>query len=588
MSELSNSDNCFHLANAWLDQCVGKNRDPNCIRGCHESDDACTSPTNSAVDGDVQRESFFPTRTIDVGPADGSCEPYLKENMKEQNSSLPAAWVTLSHCWSGSSPLKTTLAVLEERKTSMPLDQMPQTFRDAITITRKMGIRHLWIDSLCIIQDSAEDWKREASQMGKIYKYGILNIAANTSSGCHAGIFTRRENWSTPVSLPLHSTKQNISGQMYVRLGRWDNYRPGIMGADSTLSSRGWVLQESVLSPRTLHYSRQQIFWECEHLTLAEASIIPVVEKGPSAWISKHQWVSNKMVLPSEITEPSRPSDLDRRADVHFAWRKIVENYTSRKLTFPSDVFAALGGIATAFRVQLGDRYLAGLFEGDFLVSLLWRSVDPDLAQRRLSPSAPSWSWASTIGPVKHEIALNSNGVAPQIMGNCTARIVEANTSSNDESTDLTAVKSGYIVIEGQLLQQGDDLRNLCYIRDDAQKFPENSKTIPNFEAYRYGKFLLDTKETLIGDSKKRLAILHIGIWEWWFRGLPGAGTSWFHRRFAGLLLRATDDTGMKYERVGVVTKEVQYVNVTVDSMFQPEDEHFLQTGWERKTVTIV
>jgi hypothetical protein len=126
---------------------------------------------------------------------------------------------------------------------------LPSTFHDAVIITRKLGIGHLWIDSLCIIQDSTDDWKHEAARMGDIYKYGLLNIAANTAYTCHDGIFCSRNNPFTPVSLPLRSRKHSLSSYMYVRSGRWDIYTEGILASESTLSSRAWVLQESLLSP---------------------------------------------------------------------------------------------------------------------------------------------------------------------------------------------------------------------------------------------------------------------------------------------------------------------------------------------------
>lgn len=138
----------------------------------------------------------------------------------------------------GNTPLKTTLSTFSQWQEGIPLIKMPSTFRDAVTITRKLGIRHLWIDALCIIQDSAEDWKFEIDRVGDVYKHGLLNIAANTARTCHDGIFSKRADSLAPARLPLRSEKRGIISYMYVRSGRWDIYTDGLF-PKSTLSSRG-------------------------------------------------------------------------------------------------------------------------------------------------------------------------------------------------------------------------------------------------------------------------------------------------------------------------------------------------------------
>lgn len=147
---------------------------------------------------------FIPSRTINVGPPNGSQEPHLVCHEVEGHDA-PQVWVTLSHCLGGSTPLKTTLSTVARWQKGIPLCMLLSTFRDAVIITHKLGISHLWIDSLCIIQDSPDDWKDGAARMGDIYKYGLLNIAANTACTCHDSIFSSRDNPFTPASLPLRS-----------------------------------------------------------------------------------------------------------------------------------------------------------------------------------------------------------------------------------------------------------------------------------------------------------------------------------------------------------------------------------------------
>ena len=114
---------------------------------------------------EVAEDDQVPTRTIDVGTADESYEPFLSVH---PSGGTPFRWVTLSHCWSGHSPPVTSLSNYEEMKQEIPMATLPPLFQDAVAITRKLNLRHLWIDSLCIIQDSPEDKQRELAKMEHI------------------------------------------------------------------------------------------------------------------------------------------------------------------------------------------------------------------------------------------------------------------------------------------------------------------------------------------------------------------------------------------------------------------------------------
>lgn len=114
----------------------------------------------------------MPTRIIDVGPYDDSVEPRLYQSQGEHGQ-----WATLSHCWGKTATTKLTIATLEEHLEAIPLATMPQNFGDAIMVTRLLGIRYLWIDSLCIIQNSTEDWLQESAKMGDTYKDSLITIA---------------------------------------------------------------------------------------------------------------------------------------------------------------------------------------------------------------------------------------------------------------------------------------------------------------------------------------------------------------------------------------------------------------------------
>ncbi len=101
---------------------------------------------------------------------------------------LKAEYIALSHCWGGKiSPLLTT-ETLEPFQNRLSYAALPANFRDAIVITRELGIRYLWIDSLCILQDSKQDWQQESKMMAAIYRDSTLTISAMASSGSTQGI----------------------------------------------------------------------------------------------------------------------------------------------------------------------------------------------------------------------------------------------------------------------------------------------------------------------------------------------------------------------------------------------------------------
>lgn len=134
------------------------------------------------------------------------------------------------------------------------MDLLPQSFRDAVDVTRMLGLRYLWIDSLCIIQDSPEDWDEEASHMADVYSNAYCTIAATRAEGSNAGFLQERQQRQC---LPVRPA----SGIPYYLCPTIDNFRDDV--ENGALNQRGWVLQERVLSSRTIYFAESQVYWEC-------------------------------------------------------------------------------------------------------------------------------------------------------------------------------------------------------------------------------------------------------------------------------------------------------------------------------------
>lgn len=135
---MPDSRNCFTLIQNWLEECVTQHRD--------------TCP--------VTPGASLPTRVIDVGSEDGSRIPKIFVT-----GGKPGVWLTLSHCWGTQVRFVLDSTNIEDRMKGLPVDHLPRTFLDAIRVTRSLGFQYLWIDSLCTLQDSNDDWVFESSRM---------------------------------------------------------------------------------------------------------------------------------------------------------------------------------------------------------------------------------------------------------------------------------------------------------------------------------------------------------------------------------------------------------------------------------------
>jgi hypothetical protein len=213
------------LVRYWIQQCLEKHKGT-----CYRSALSKVLPTEA-----------LPTRVLDVG---NRRSPILK---LVQGSKHQGRYMTLSHCWGKETFLVTMKANLQNHQVSIPPNGLSQTFKGAICITRQLRIKYLWIDSLCIVQDDFHDWASEAKSMGTVYMNSFLNIAPTSSADGRGGCLFAR---------PGHG-KIHLSSTVGIHreVGRFTN----LVDA-GILYTRGWVVQERCLSPRTLHCISAQLF----------------------------------------------------------------------------------------------------------------------------------------------------------------------------------------------------------------------------------------------------------------------------------------------------------------------------------------
>ncbi|KAH8896359.1 HET-domain-containing protein, partial [Thozetella sp. PMI_491] len=303
-------------------------------------------------------------------------------------------YVTLSHCWGGHSPMTTTTDTLPARIQGIPLQSLPRTFQDAVIIARDLGVQYLWIDSLCILQDSADDWEREAARMSTIYANCYVMIAADASSNCDGGCFPPAEG--PPVQASHATPIQGLSGRrskvlcevchrLYDCNNDWGPY---------PLDKRGWTLQERILAPRTLHFGQSEVGWECASRRACECQSVPTQLDTDS------RWKAHLLNLPAASGQDPEPRSGVPDPQKQWIWSNIVEEFTTnRSLTYESDILPALAGLARTMSPAAGDDYMCGLWRDKLSGFLTWTPASSN-GKRHKQHYAPSWSWASVIGPI--------------------------------------------------------------------------------------------------------------------------------------------------------------------------------------------
>ncbi|KAH6613883.1 hypothetical protein C7974DRAFT_66245 [Boeremia exigua] len=328
-----------------------------------------------------------------------------------ERMSTPKAYVALSHRWGQDEASKTIDGNLAQRRASFSADQLSPTLRDAIKAVRSLGHRFLWVDVLCIIQDSVEDWLHEASEMSHVYRNSVVTIAAECAAGETAGqgMFRNRDiQHLSPFHFRQleHFADENL--EHLVRIADKTDQELYIFPAAQNkqrgnrprgvLDTRGWILQEQLLSPRILYYGQLQVYWDCISQSASETSPLAASllnDPNPS-----ETWAFR--VLRRTIAGNSDSDTLARSlADV---WIHVVQNYSARSLTKSSDKLIALQGVITAVEGALGTSSVAGMWHQDLWKQLIWWASDSTYDKHDLDAvfPAPTWSWLSVNGAVLH------------------------------------------------------------------------------------------------------------------------------------------------------------------------------------------
>ena len=377
------------------------------ISTCRESHRSCTIEGHGALPDRVLR--LRPVNERGVGLEDASLEAdvQLYESTGEKS-----VYATLSHRWGDLQPLCLKLDNIADFRQRIPWNSLPKTFQQAIMFARRLDIPYLWIDSLCIIQDSREDWLIQSGKMAAIYEHSEITIAATSAAdaqeGCYVepGLLHKGCVTDGTRKVPVTDGHEGVSTLLarasadhpviYMKVVFKHALPQHFNDHNLPLLQRGWVYQERLLSPRLLHFGPIDLIWECNekrHCFCGYADEPGV--NGGRHYRSRPLKPQHAALLKADLPANSTAA----------RWTNLIEEYTALNLTYDSDRLAAIAGVAKQMRRGLKNkRYMAGLFEDSLETGLTWQRADdtPTVARASVLGDAPSWSWLSVPGKITY------------------------------------------------------------------------------------------------------------------------------------------------------------------------------------------
>ncbi|KAI1421571.1 heterokaryon incompatibility protein-domain-containing protein [Xylaria sp. FL1777] len=349
-------------------------------------------PTGSGV-------SFSPRRLISVGEGEQSLchliDTQTEEYQRKWHSSpWNCRYVALSYCWGGpqdaQAQFKTEAGTLKDRVAGFHCKQASQCLRDAIKVTRALGIPFIWVDALCIIQGDRDDWAIQCEQMALVYQHAFLTICTPESSSCRQGFLDRNH---PAVEVRFRSrVDEEVRGSYKIRyIGS-----PGYDGheyvacdlSDSSWSRRAWTFQEYAMSKRLVAFGAANLHYHERGIMHVEGDV-----------------QSDQFVLSMDMANLLSHPENDDERDSWLA--DLIPGYTGRLLTNATDKLPAIAGVAKLVTGNRADDYFAGIRESELFRDLFWTPSggnwtdeweDRDVVLQRLLEGpliGPSFSWAS-------------------------------------------------------------------------------------------------------------------------------------------------------------------------------------------------
>lgn len=347
----------------------------------------------------------------------------------------PCEYIALSYVWGSAASFglctnKENLSTLHQPSS---LDRshtqhgvskrLPKTIADAISLSRLIGQRYLWVDSLCIVQNDPDEKRRLIHGMNSVYENADLTLVALSGVDADAGLAGISPRGPDTDNCGREHLFHEINGTFSIGTGRISLME---QIQCSHWNSRGWTYQEQLLSPRKLYFASGEVFYECAYQLLREGyafETLNVRARLGAPWYGR-----NLNMDPLHDAQPENTLSMIQNPaaleDIHPHWQwpdvefqKIVSVYTRRDLKESGDILHALTGVYNRFypssdRDGLGISALqGGIPMRCFSRTLLWFTPNPCHTRRTdVSGASPStWSWVSWITPVDFACSARPN-----------------------------------------------------------------------------------------------------------------------------------------------------------------------------------
>ncbi|KAF7535592.1 hypothetical protein G7054_g5208 [Neopestalotiopsis clavispora] len=398
------------------------------------------------------------------GPSDEkdpAFDPFLRLLDLEEDRLVelpdPGPYVALSYVWGIKPVFKTLEANVEELKCpgglSRHCELFPKSIRDAMALTQTLDYRYIWIDSICIIQDSEEDKAKQLAAMDHVYSRAALTIVAASGDGADAGLAGL-----VPGSRSLTQIVAQYSPELELVTLQPDCQ---VAVEETTWNTRGWTYQERLLSRRYLFFVNDTVYFQCckavwgedyfaEHVELQE--IAPMMDVRLS-----RSWQPPTMTRRTEyrlnLVAPMESPTQDHLRNVLFpAYCQLIAEYTSRNMSYPTDRLNGVGGILSVLNRNGQMDYLHGLPQALLEAAILWRP-QRDLHRVPIDSETgralwPSWSWAGWIGGVEYDPEDDYNGLDQLASGSLRTQSITKLSYSYRE--DFEQLESDKVVLFDQ------------------------------------------------------------------------------------------------------------------------------------------
>lgn len=316
-------------------------------------------------------------------------------------------YAALSYCWGSPEQAKFQTKLTRKTRPKMlsSIDTTATTpvIQDAIHVCKALNIRYLWVDAVCILQDEITDWTQQSAIMTTIFGNASITICPLSSRSCNEGFLAQV---LSGLQLSFDSTiKREVRGHYTLRRSHFkDDFHRATLGdlglGDLEMSSwqtRAWTFQEGNCSNFKIIFGERRIHIVTPQGMLTDGSD-QVLSTARSTLADMKNGIYGKNLIVSNN-------------QLYRYWENSVENFSSRQLTYRTDKFPALSGMASYYQEWLGDKLIAGLWERHLYRQLFWtkgknkcdslEELVETLCPLSSSWIAPSWSWASFDGYVE-------------------------------------------------------------------------------------------------------------------------------------------------------------------------------------------